>query len=192
MLRRKKRMHNILSIWDPLTQQRVFRYLLKAFSYPGLILPLSEISDLPALTMVLAALIDREVTLSDPHKLLSFDDWQRLGAIEEKPEKANFIIAKGNFSPDFTPLIGTLESPELGATVILQLDKLAEGEPYLLSGPGVEGKRKILLKGLNKEWLEMRDTCNRVFPLGIDIILIDNNKIVAIPRATLVDFNGGF
>lgn len=178
------------SAWAPLTQQFVFRRLMEAFSYPGRVQSLTCADEMSALTRVLATLVDAEVALADPQGLIAADDWRRLGARREAAEKAQYIVARGDLAPTFAPRVGTLESPELGATVILCVDHLGDGVPVALSGPGIDGVTRLAIGGLEPAWLARRATWNGAFPLGIDLILIDDTRLAALPRTTRTEWEG--
>ncbi|MCL2655884.1 MAG: phosphonate C-P lyase system protein PhnH [Betaproteobacteria bacterium] len=167
------------SIWGPMAQQRVFRCLLEAFSYPGRI----QSASLPAL---LATLGDSEISLADPDELVAADDWRRLGARREAADKANFVVARGDIDPAFQPAIGTLESPEQGATILLRVRKLGRGAKLKLSGPGIQDAIKLAVGGLDPAWLERRAQWNAGFPMGVDFILVDGEQFAALPRTVSI------
>lgn len=179
------------SAWAPQTQQFVFRRLMEAFSYPGRVQSLTRADEMPALPRVLATLVDAGVGLADPQGLIAADDWRRLGARREAPEKAHFIVSRGDLVPTFDPCMGTLESPELGATVILCVDHLGDGVPISLSGPGINGVTRLGIDGLEPSWLTRRAAWNAAFPLGVDLILVDETGIAALPRTTRIELEGG-
>ena len=58
-----------MQAWTASSQQHIFRQLMRAFSYPGRIETLAT-SGAHALTLTLAALIDRGSSLADPQNLL--------------------------------------------------------------------------------------------------------------------------
>jgi alpha-D-ribose 1-methylphosphonate 5-triphosphate synthase subunit PhnH len=187
---------NIESIWQAETQQRVFRELVEAFSRPGDVRDLRpHVGASSAQRAVLAALMDGEVTLADPHGQVNEEDWQLLQARRESNEKAHYIAAKGNQAPGFQPGLGELASPESGATVFVEVDVLGDQTTHgamrlHLSGPGVDGERLLQLSGLHLGWLERRAEWVDSFPLGVDLLLSDSCRIVALPRTTQIRISG--
>ena len=177
-----ERMSADLQAWSAPRQQTVFRQLLSAFSFPGRIETLTE-GD--ALTQTLATLVDREATLADPQNLLNDLTRQRLQARMTGPERAQFIVADGSSSLIFEPNLGTLESPEHGATILLKVATLGRGATWQLTGPGIAATQALAIAGLDPAWLAHRQVWNEGFPLGVDLILIDANSVVALPRTTL-------
>ena len=184
-------------IWTMHFQQKVFRCILEAMSRPGTIL---ELTDLPdgcfAHRAVLATLLDNEVTLSDHHKVLSAEDWPLLQAKKATSESADYVLCDATNTPDFQPKLGTLPSPDFAATLVLIVDKLGEDNkqpnpnPSLnlnLNGPGINGNVLTTIAGLNTQWLAYREQWNCAFPLGIDMIIIDNNQVMSLPRTTNVE-----
>ncbi|MDP2780144.1 phosphonate C-P lyase system protein PhnH [Devosia sp.] len=175
-----------LQAWQPLTQQAVFRQLLHAFSYPGQIMAL-DCED--AMTHVLATLLDAEVSLADVHEQLDALAWQRLQARRQVVEQANFVLLDGSRPALCEPALGTLESPEGGATLILRVAQLGTGTPLALSGPGIASCTALSVSGLHSSWLQARQRWNVGFPLGVDLLLVDQQQLVALPRTTAVQFD---
>lgn len=176
-------------IWQADTQQAHFRLLLDAMSYPGKCLSLKILPEksLVALT-ILSTLLDAEVSLADPHNLLNKEDWQMLQAKSEGSDQADFILCDASQAPDFTPKLGTLNCPEQSTTFVLVVDKLGEGDHKLnLTGAGIKENKTLLVKGLNSKWLSTRNEWCSSFPLGVDLILIDDQNISALPRTTKVE-----
>ena len=65
-------MLKIETIWQPHTQQRIFRQLLQGMSLPGTIIDLQgELETRSSLVGILATLLDRSVTWSDEDNLVS-------------------------------------------------------------------------------------------------------------------------
>lgn len=185
-----RHLHNgadLLRFWQPVMQQTLFRSLLTAFSYPGQSVWLA---DAESAVGILATLVDAETTLSDPHQLLSDLTRTRLNAPLTDPERAGYVIARGDLEAGFSPRLGTLESPEAGATVVVIVDSLIEGECWRLSGPGIEQARQINVGGLDASWLSARNEWCSGFPLGVDLILTDQQRCLALPRTTAIDDTG--
>lgn len=177
------------AIWQAVMQQQVFRSLLDSFSYPGRITPCAD-QETSACLAILIALVDGETTLADPQKLLSSALWARLETRPCIPEKAAFILLDGAQSADLKPCIGTLETPETGATILLRVAALhpdLTGKLRLqLSGPGIETTTSISVDGLHPAWITARKEWVSEFPLGIDLLLCDEHHFVAIPRTTQI------
>ena len=135
----------------------------------------------------LATLMDGETTLADPHAQLTAADWPLLQARHSAPETARYVLADGRRTPDFAPCLGSLESPELGATLLIEVDRVDDGPLRLdLAGPGVAGTRTMRIAGLHAAWLEQRATWNAGFPMGVDVVLADAARLVALPRTTRI------
>lgn len=176
-----------LKTYTPQLQQLNFKALMNAFAYPGRIQNLHGQG--PALEQVLSTLIDGEVSLADPDALLNGDVRMRLEAQMATPESAGFVVCQGSKLPAFQPLLGTLEEPEQGATLILQVhnfDVSSAALPLVLKGPGIEKENSLHVAGLNAAWLQRRAFWNAAFPTGVDFILVSENQLVALPRATQV------
>lgn len=179
-------------IWSAETQQRVFRRLLTAMARPGISSDLSDLLDSePACKAVLATLVDGMAPLSDPNQMLDERAWQFLQATACTPEKAAFIIAQGGYEPNFEPALGTLDSPEYGATIILSVARVGGGSQCLsCSGPGIETTQDLYVEGLNLEWLQRRRSWNAYFPLGVDFLMADPCRVAALPRTTCLNEKG--
>jgi len=174
-----------LSIWQAHTQQRLFRRLLEAFAYPGRLLDAAD-SGTTARLAILATLLDGEVDLADPHGLIAPEDGLRLMTSAAAPEQARFVVADAARAPDFTPTQGSLESPEFGATLLLEVEQLGTGSPLLLTGPGIAAQTRLAVQGLHPEWIARRADWVSAYPLGVDIILCDATHFAALPRTTQI------
>lgn len=181
---------NAAEIWSPLTQQRVFRRLMEAFAYPGRIRVLCKEGCDDALRAVLATLADAGTGLADPAGLLAADDWRRLAARRVPPEHAAFVVLRGDAVADFQPALGTLESPEGGATLVLRVATLGQGSRLRLNGPGIDGESVLEVTGLNAAWLRRREAWNSGFPMGVDLLLVDDRHVAALPRAIRIRNTG--
>jgi alpha-D-ribose 1-methylphosphonate 5-triphosphate synthase subunit PhnH len=111
------------------------------------------------------------------------------------PAQARFVLQGGRRPPDadFQPTLGTLESPELGATLVLTVDALGDapspGDAAVvlqLQGPGVPGVRALSVTGLHLDWLARRAAWVGAYPMGVDIVLAAPDALVALPRTTRV------
>jgi alpha-D-ribose 1-methylphosphonate 5-triphosphate synthase subunit PhnH len=183
-----------LDVWHPATQQAVFRRLLDCYSHPGRAAACSD-TDRAPLTALLATLLDAETSLANPHHLIEAGDWPKLEVRSGTAEHAAFVVANGALAADFTPRLGTLESPEQGATLLLLVNSLGNEQAQSggqclnlkLSGPGIPGTLKLAVSGLHPGWLAARADWVSGFPLGVDLILCDSRCFTALPRTTHIE-----
>ena len=180
------------AIWQDSIQQKIFRQLLNCFALPGTIADISDfLNDSPALLGVLAVLLDSSVSFNDNAKLVQDRERRLLRAKEAPVSEANFVLVDATRPPaeDFTPNLGTLPSPEQGATIILQGSNLGTGDLSLrLAGPGIPEYRLVKTTGFDPAWWQSRKNWVINFPLGVDFILVDQIQVMAIPRTTQIDF----
>jgi alpha-D-ribose 1-methylphosphonate 5-triphosphate synthase subunit PhnH len=181
------------NIWDPAKQQKLFRSLLDAFSYPGRITQCATAST-SSWFALLSTLVDGQTTLADPHKLIEESQWPKLEAHRASPEVAAFVVVDGSRTPEFMPSLGTLEAPEYGATLMLRVTSLNDagiGTIRLqLSGPGIQKPMIIGVEELHADWITSRNDWVSTFPLGVELVLCDANSFVALPRTTLITVGG--
>lgn len=170
-----------LTPYDPMSQQKSFRLLMQAFSYPGRVVTLSHLSN--PLLGVLATLVDNAVKLHDATNSLGTDVFLKLELKNSLAEDAQFILANGDHAPSFKPNLGSLEEPEFGATIIVQIEGFVQDQfPLTLKGPGIATQQILHVQGLHPEWLKHRSEWNFGFPTGVDLILISKDAMVAWPR----------
>jgi alpha-D-ribose 1-methylphosphonate 5-triphosphate synthase subunit PhnH len=82
---------------------------------------------------------------------------------------------------------GNNEYPDRSTTLIVQVESLSQGAAYELRGPGIDGAA-ILRATIQPRDLLARLAINAtLFPRGIDVVLVDDASIVAIPRTTRVE-----
>jgi alpha-D-ribose 1-methylphosphonate 5-triphosphate synthase subunit PhnH len=163
--------------------------LLEAMSRPGTTQALSITPKAgPTALAVLATLLDGAVSLADPHGLLGEQEWAMLQTKQKPANEAEYLICDGSIAPNFTPLLGTLQSPEQSATIVVTVESLNQGDCRLkLSGAGIASSKECSIQGLDPEWLSSREEWVCSFPLGVDLILVDEKEVMAIPRTSKVE-----
>ncbi len=175
----------------------LFRLLLQALSRPGELLqwtpPHSYHTELHDTTIDIAiCLLDMERSFYYPN----LDDAAaselvlRTGGKKAALEDADFIIVPCTSENPKQLLLnakrGDLIDPHTSATLLIDVDDLSRGSVFLLSGPGIETKRKASLDRLS-ECLEARNKAVSEFPMGPDILLIDRfGHIMGLPRTTAI------
>lgn len=174
-------------------RQQAFREILDGMAFPGKVKKIqqscSQISGLlPLTSLVCETLLDREVrfaVLGDEHISDSLHAYTGSRAVEMRV--ADFIIIPYDAPfPEKLTLanVGTLENPHQSATIIYEISSLSEGNCYELTGPGIKEKKKISA-AIPRKFIENRNELNKEYPLGIDVIFIDQHQhICAFPRTT--------
>jgi len=78
--------------------------------------------------------------------------------------------------------LGSNEYPDRSTTLIVQLESLAEGPTFELCGPGIDGIATIHAAIEPVDLFERLTVNEKLFPRGIDVVLVADDSIVAIPR----------
>lgn len=178
--------------WMPDAQQQAFRAVLDGFARPGTLVPAQQPS---AVLMFLSAVLNESVSLADPLGLVGTDARRLLLAPTAPEAQARFVLLNGRRPPDagFQPTLGTLESPELSATLVLTVDALSDALTTAdaavvlqLQGPGVPGTRVLAVSGLHPDWLARRAAWVGAYPTGVDIVLAAPDAMAALPRTTRI------
>lgn len=172
------------TVWSDAAQQTCYRALLQATARPASVHRVSS-GEQPAWMLVAATLLDGAVTLADPDHLLPAEHFPFIGAQAVSAETANYILADGSRVPAFQPMLGTLDQPHLGATVLVVVAGLGDGPLCLeCQGPGIPDQRNLRLSGLDPGWISARTQWTRRFPMGVDLLLADDQHVAALTRTT--------
>ena len=86
---------------------------------------------------------------------------------------------------------GSSEYPDRSATLIVQVESLTQGPAFELRGPGIDGVTPLQATIQPHDLFERLAINATLFPRGIDIVLVDDDRIVAIPRTTRLVARGG-
>ena len=185
---------------DPVfDSQRVFRAVLCAMSRPGTIQNIELGLQTPApLTPLSAALA---LTLADFETPLWVQVSQGADAVERYlrfhcgsplsrvSADARFaLIHDSEGMPELSAFaLGTPEFPDQSCTLVIQVASLTSGTRSTLRGPGIRDTTELAVTGLPARfWQQWRDN-NARFPLGVDVILVTERQIAALPRTTHVE-----
>ena len=182
---------------DPVSQsQLVFRRLLDAMARPGTVETVTldiegpETLDLAA-TAIALALVDFETPLYISPALsnkaaetyLKFHCGTR---IVTETKDAAFAILDGAPEDPGAFNTGTEEYPELGATLIIQVEALTASGPLTLTGPGIKDSATLGLPDVPVSFWQARTKLQRYFPRGIDLVFVSGAEMVTVPRTTNV------
>ena len=79
---------------------------------------------------------------------------------------------------------GSNEYPDRSTTLILQVESLSAGPEVALQGPGIDGTATLRASIQPGDLFERLAINAALFPRGIDVVLVHDDCIVAIPRTT--------
>jgi alpha-D-ribose 1-methylphosphonate 5-triphosphate synthase subunit PhnH len=103
----------------------------------------------------------------------------------ETAEASFALVSNGASLPALGQLaLGSSEYPDRSTTVIVQVESLSEGRAYELHGPGIDGVTTLNATVTPDDLFERLAVNARLFPRGIDVVLVHDDAIVAIPRTT--------
>lgn len=183
---------------DPVQQsQQVFRRALTALSEPGT-LQTVPVSDAPeginiASYQLCLALLDAETPLwiAPPLRTDALVSALRFHCgcrIVDTPGLAEFALTLPDFDGDLTRFAqGSHEYPDRSTTLIVQVESLESAGDWTLSGPGIEGVRKVRIAGLDPRWPGMLADNRRRFPCGVDLLFTAGTGLMGLPRTTRVE-----
>ncbi|MBW1711581.1 MAG: phosphonate C-P lyase system protein PhnH [Deltaproteobacteria bacterium] len=185
---------------DPvLDSQQVFMASLKAMSHPGSVidLPVLPPGPEPLLASTAALLLtlldwDTRLWLDPPAANKRVLGWLAFHCgcrIIKEPAEANFVVVgDGRHLPDLTRFAwGTEDSPEGSATIIIQVQDLAQGQGRFLTGPGIEDRTRLSVQGLDDSFWHYPALNSRLFPQGLDFFLAGPGSVCGLPRTTSVE-----
>lgn len=175
--------------------QENFRIILEAMSQPGTTRQLQEIknnySNLSGYTMaVIKTLVDPEVSYYVVGDDASTNQEIEVMTLSHQStiEQADFVIIAKNETVDSVlnrVKTGDFIHPEIGATVIIEVNDFKGDIQVALTGPGI--KETLYCNFDNGQWIEERRLLCEEFPKGIDMIFIDSTgQVRSIPRSTKV------
>ena len=79
---------------------------------------------------------------------------------------------------------GSNEYPDRSTTLVLQVESLTDGPVVELQGPGIDGSAALRASIQPHDLFERLSINAALFPRGIDVVLVHDHSIVAIPRTT--------
>lgn len=179
--------------------QSVFRSVLDAMARPGRIIELRQCVTppaplLPTAGAIVAALADEgtPVFLDGVLATAEVAEWLTFhtgAAVVNEPGKADFaVIGNPLEMPEFGAFRqGSDEYPDRSATVILQVERLAQ-EPLelALTGPGIADREHLSAHPLPDGFPTATASNRARFPCGIDFILTSRSRIAALPRSVRI------
>ncbi|MDQ8731213.1 phosphonate C-P lyase system protein PhnH [Bradyrhizobium daqingense] len=186
-----------------LSAQSTFRSVMDAMARPGSVQRIVPMAGAPAAMMRGAAaialtLFDHDTPLwldarmAESAELVKWLKFHTGAPVVQDTSIASFaLISDGAALPPLERFaLGTNEYPDRSTTLILQVDRLDSGRSFELRGPGIDGV--ATLQGSIKPFdlFERLRFNEALFPRGIDLVLVADDAVVAIPRTTRVASKG--
>jgi alpha-D-ribose 1-methylphosphonate 5-triphosphate synthase subunit PhnH len=180
-----------------LSAQSVFRSVMDAMARPGSIQRIASAAGTPVGMMRGTAAI--ALTLFDHDTPVWLDG--RMSATADVGKWLKFhtsapVVADSSIAgfalvgdPENLPALdrfafGSNEYPDRSTTLILQVGSLAGGPVVELRGPGIDGSAALRASIQPRDLFERLAINAALFPRGIDVVLVHDDSIVAIPRTT--------
>ena len=185
---------------DPvLDAQGIFRCVLDAMAHPGRVVTVpSAVEPPPPLGLATAAvcltLLDFETPLwLDPAartpEVLEYLRFHCGAPILESRAAASFAVVADalQLPPLGSFQAGSDEYPDRSTTVIVQAGEITEGVGRRLTGPGIDGARRLSVEGASPRIWGMLLENQGLFPRGIDVLITAGSRLVGLPRTTRVE-----
>ena len=180
-----------------LSAQSTFRSVMDAMARPGSVQRIGSAAGAPAATMRGAAAI--ALTLFDHDTPVWLDG--RMSATADVAKWLKFhtsapVVTDSSIAsfalvgdPENLPALdrfafGSNEYPDRSTTLILQVESLTDGPVVELQGPGIDGSATLRASIRPRDLFERLAINAALFPRGIDVVLVHDDSIVAIPRTT--------
>ena len=186
-----------------LSAQSTFRSVMDAMARPGSVQRIAATAGTPAALMRGTAAI--ALTLFDHDTPVWLDAWMSETSDVAKWLKFHTsapVIADSSISsfaligdPKNLPALdrfafGSNEYPDRSTTLILQVESLTSGPAVELRGPGIDGAATLRASIQPHDLFERLAVNAALFPRGIDVVLVADDAVVAIPRTTRVVSKG--
>jgi alpha-D-ribose 1-methylphosphonate 5-triphosphate synthase subunit PhnH len=178
---------------DVFDSQAIFRKLLTAMANPGTLMDIGV--DMvcpdplhPASGAVLLALLDFETPFwSDIDHASAGVQWLRFHTnaphVRLKHHSLFALCTDTLEDPGlFNP--GTIDSPDVSTTLIVQTKGISDAGRIRLSGPGIKAPKFLQLNGIPDEFIKHRSKLCLSYPLGVDMIFVHGRALTALPRTT--------
>jgi alpha-D-ribose 1-methylphosphonate 5-triphosphate synthase subunit PhnH len=187
-----------------LSAQSTFRSVMDAMARPGSVQRITAVAGAPVAMMrgtaaIALTLFDHDTPLwLDPGMSETPDVTKWLKFHTGAPVIADSSICSFALISDARALpgldrfaFGSNEYPDRSTTLILQVERLTQGPVLELRGPGIDGTAVLRATIQPADLLQRLEINQTLFPRGIDVVLVHDDAIVAIPRTTRLTARGG-
>lgn len=186
-----------------LSAQTTFRSVMDAMARPGSVQRIAAVAGSPAPMMrgtaaIALTLFDHDTPLWLDAQMSETTDiakWLRFhtGApvVAESSISSFALIGDAGALPALDRFaFGSNEYPDRSTTLILQIESLAQGRVFELRGPGIDGTATLRAAVEPADLIERLAINVELFPRGIDVVLVADDAVIAIPRTTRVTVKG--
>lgn len=187
-----------------LSAQSTFRSVMEAMARPGSVQRVSASVGAPASMMkgtaaIALTLFDHDTpvwldpVLSETMEVTKWLKFHSGAPVIADPSVSSFALVSDAASlPDLDRFcLGSDEYPDRSTTLILQVESLTKGEACELRGPGIKNFAVLRATLKPRDLFARLDINAALFPRGIDVVLVANDLVVAIPRTTRWVRQGG-
>jgi alpha-D-ribose 1-methylphosphonate 5-triphosphate synthase subunit PhnH len=187
-----------------LSAQSTFRSVMDAMARPGSVQRIAAVAGTPGTMMrgtaaIALTLFDHDTPVwLDKHMSATPDVARWLKFHTSAPVIADSSISSFALigDPQNLPALecfafGSNEYPDRSTTLILQVESLTQGSAIELRGPGIDGAAILRVSTQPQDLFERLAINASLFPRGIDVVLVDDDAIVAILRTTRLAARGG-
>ncbi|UPA27351.1 phosphonate C-P lyase system protein PhnH [Shinella oryzae] len=178
--------------------QAVFRTLMDGMARPGTVgdiagnaVPPAPLS--PAAGAIALTLCDHDtaVWLTPALAASALPTWLAFhtgAAITAERQDARFaFVEKGGVLPDLCLFAqGTQDYPDRSTTLVVEIEAFEGGSPFTLTGPGIRTQETIATVGLPDMFAQFWAQNRQNFPRGVDLILVAGNRVLCLPRTTVL------
>jgi alpha-D-ribose 1-methylphosphonate 5-triphosphate synthase subunit PhnH len=186
-----------------LSAQSTFRSVMDAMARPGSVGRVAADTGKPSRLMrgtaaIALTLFDHDTpiwldpVLSETPEVTKWLKFHCGAPVIADPSICNFaLVADMSGLPPLDRFaLGTNEYPDRSTTLILQADSLSQGREYLLRGPGIDGAASLRVALGAPDLFDRLAINAALFPRGIDVVLVHDDSLVAIPRTTRLTARG--
>ena len=186
-----------------LSAQSTFRSVMDAMARPGSVRRIVPGAGTPDRMMrgtaaIALTLFDHDTPLwldarmAESLELVKWLKFHTGAPVVQDSSIASFaLISDGGALPSLERFaLGTNEYPDRSTTVILQVESLDSGRSFELRGPGIDGVATLQASIRPFDLFERLQFNEALFPRGIDLVLVADDSVVAIPRTTRVVSKG--
>jgi alpha-D-ribose 1-methylphosphonate 5-triphosphate synthase subunit PhnH len=180
-----------------LSAQSVFRSVMDAMARPGSVQRIQPAVGVPDTMMrgssaIALTLFDHDTPiwldslLSATPEVAKWLKFHTSAPVVADSSIASFaLIGDPENLPSFERFaFGSNEYPDRSTTLILQVESLTDGPVVELRGPGINGTAALRASIRPQDLFERLAVNATLFPRGIDVVLVHDDSIVAIPRTT--------